>query len=91
MSYTLSLSPEAKDFLFSLQAKQFKQVASAVFMLMNDPFPHDSKELRGYPGFWRKDIGEYRIIYGIDKDTVMIDVIDKRNDDAIYKRFARKY
>ena len=91
MNYMLSISPEANDFLFSLQAKQFKQVATAIFMLMNDPFPHDSQEMKGYPDFRRKDIGEYHIIYGIEKNFVVIDVIDKRNDDAIYKRFTRKH
>jgi mRNA interferase RelE/StbE len=85
------MSPDASDFLFVLQAKQFKQIASAIFMLMDDPFPHDSQELRGYPGFRRKDVGEYRIIYGVQDGTVLIDVIDKRNDDTVYKRFSRKH
>ncbi|GHV31231.1 hypothetical protein FACS1894167_13280 [Synergistales bacterium] len=91
MSYLLSMSPDADNFLFALQAKQFKQVAGAIFMLMEDPFPQDSQELKGYPGFRRKDIGEYRVIYGVQDDTVLIDVIDKRNDDAVYRRFTRKH
>ena len=91
MSYLLSMSPDADDFLFSLQAKQFKQIAGAIFMLMNDPFPSDSQVLNGYPGFRRKDVGEYRIVYGVEDNLVMIDVIDKRNDGSIYKRFERKH
>ncbi|MDR1579548.1 MAG: type II toxin-antitoxin system RelE/ParE family toxin [Synergistaceae bacterium] len=91
MNYKLSVSPEAIDFLFAPQAKQFKQIARAIFTLMGEPFPHDSQELKGYPDFRRKDVGEYRIIYGVQDDTVLIDVIDKRNDDAMYRRFARKH
>ncbi len=91
MKYRLSMSPDADGFLFALQAKQFKQVAGAIFLLANDPFPRDSQELKGYPGFRRKDIGEYRVIYGVENDTVMIDVIDKRNDGSVYKRFSRKH
>ena len=91
MSYLLSMSPDADDFLFSLQAKQFKQIAGAIFTLMNDPFPNDSQLLNGYPGFRRKDVGEYRIIYGVEGNLVIIDVIDKRNDGSIYKRFERKH
>ena len=90
MNYLLSMSADADDFLFSLQAKQFKQVAGAIFMLINDPFPNDSRILKGYPGFRRKDAGEYRIVYSIEGNIVMIDVIDKRNDDSIYKRLDRK-
>jgi mRNA-degrading endonuclease RelE of RelBE toxin-antitoxin system len=85
------MSQDADGFLFALQAKQFKQVAKSVFMLMEDPFPPDSQELKGYPGFRRKDVGEYRIIYGIQGNVVLIDIIDKRNDDAMYKRFTRKH
>jgi mRNA-degrading endonuclease RelE of RelBE toxin-antitoxin system len=85
------MSPDAEDFLFALQAKQFKQIAKAVFMLMNEPFPQDSQELRGYPGFRRKDVGEYRIVYGVQGDTILVDVIDKRNDDTVYRRFSRKH
>jgi mRNA interferase RelE/StbE len=91
MNYLLSISPDTDDFLFSLQAKQFKQVAGAIFMLMNDPFPNDSQILKGYPGLRRKDVGEYRIIYGVEGNLVMIDVIDKRNDDSIYRGFGRKH
>ncbi|MDR1391381.1 MAG: type II toxin-antitoxin system RelE/ParE family toxin [Holosporales bacterium] len=91
MSYKLSISPDADDFLFALQGKQFKQIVKAVFMLMDDPYPQDTQELKGYPGFRRKDVGEYRLIYGIQGDTVSIDVIDKRNDDTVYRRFSRKH
>ena len=87
----LAMSPEAIDFLFSLQAKQFKQVAGAIFLLAKDPFPHDSAELKGYPEFRRKDVGEFRVVYGIREDVVIVDVIDRRNDDAVYRRFSRKH
>jgi len=90
MSYLLSVSPDADDFLFSLQAKQFKQVAGAICMLMSDPFPNDSQILRGYPRFRRKDVGEYRIIYGVEDNLIMIDAIGKRNDGNVYKSFGRK-
>ena len=84
------MSPDADDFLFSLQAKHFKQIAGAIFMLMDDPFPNDSQVLKGCPGLRRKDVGEYRIIYGVEDNLVKIDVIDKRNDGSVYKRFERK-
>ena len=91
MSYMLSMSTDADNFIFALQAKQFKQVAKAIFMLMENPFPQDSQELKGYPDFRRKDVGEYRIIYGVQEDIVLIDIIDKRNDDTVYRRFLRKH
>jgi mRNA-degrading endonuclease RelE of RelBE toxin-antitoxin system len=35
---------------------------------MEDPFPPDSRRLVGFP-YHRADIGEYRIVYRVDKDT----------------------
>jgi len=35
------------------------------------------------------DIGEYRIVYRIEDDTVGICLIGKRNDSEVYKRFKR--
>jgi mRNA interferase RelE/StbE len=44
--------------------------------------------LKGYP-FRRTDIGEYRIVYRIDGETVKIPLINKRNDDQVYKALKR--
>ena len=55
---------------------------------MANPKPHDSKELKGYP-YRGTDIGEYRIIYRVEKDVLKIALVDKRNDSAIYRRLAR--
>jgi hypothetical protein len=40
------MSPQARDFLFSLRAKQFKQVASAIFSPLDEPRPHGPTRFR---------------------------------------------
>ena len=56
-----------------------------------DPRPADSKSLKGYPGFYRVDSGEYRIIYRFvpEDDLVEIILVGKRNDDEVYKQFEQ--
>ena len=74
----------------ALQSKQFKQVGTAMLGLLHDPLPHDSASLQGAThGERRVDVGEYRIIYSIDGDTVEVLVIGKRNDDGVCKKWAR--
>lgn len=86
----LALANEAKKSLFLLQAKQFKQVAVSMLNLLSDPYPHDSASLKGAANRERRvDVGEYRIIYSVAGDAVEILVIGKRNDDEVYKRWAR--
>ncbi len=85
----LSLTHKAQDFLKALQAKPFKQITMGIIELTQNPQPHDSKALKGYTGLFRKDSGEYRIIYRYDDSTIYIMLIGKRNDDEVYKQLER--
>ncbi|BAP57130.1 plasmid stabilization system [Thioploca ingrica] len=87
--YKLDISKKAFDFIKNLQAKQFKQVQIAILELLKNPTPHDSKALVNYPNLFRKDIGEYRVVYRYDTEVVYIMLVDKRNDDEIYKQLKR--
>lgn len=69
--------------------KQFRQIVKKVFALLADPHPHDSQELKGYP-FLRNDVGEYRIIYDIQENTLRVVLLGKRNDSEIYKDLSNK-
>lgn len=79
------ITRSAGNFIASLPPKQFKQVVSKVLELGKNPRPNDSEKLKGFD-FYRVDIGEYRIIYSFDDKSVIIREINKRNDDAIYKK-----
>lgn len=81
------------DFLKGLQPKIAAQIAKKVLALNVDPLPNDSKQLIGYPGYYRVDSGEYRIIYSFnpEEDLVEIILVGKRNDDEAYKKIERLF
>ncbi|MEG4121717.1 type II toxin-antitoxin system RelE/ParE family toxin [Microcoleus sp. N9_B4] len=81
------------DFLKGLQPKIAAQIAKKVLALNVDPLPNDSKQLIGYPGYYRVDSGEYRIIYSFnpEEDLVEILLVGKRNDDEVYKKLERLF
>ncbi|MCZ0903704.1 type II toxin-antitoxin system RelE/ParE family toxin [Microcoleus sp. HI-ES] len=81
------------DFLKGLQPKIAAQIAKKVLALNVDPLPNDSKQLIGYPGYYRVDSGEYRIIYrfNTEEDLVEILLVGKRNDDEVYKKLERLF
>jgi len=85
---TLDITKDVRDFLNRLDPKRFKQVANKLFSLMENPEPADSSQLKGYP-YRRTDIGEYRIIYRLEKGGVRVALIGKRNDDEVYRTLAR--
>ncbi|MEQ9672307.1 type II toxin-antitoxin system RelE family toxin [Coleofasciculus sp. G2-EDA-02] len=79
------------DFLKGLQPKIAAQIAKKVLALNVDPLPTDSKQLSGYPDYYRVDSGEYRIVYPFNpnQDLVEVILVGKRNDDDVYKRLER--
>jgi mRNA interferase RelE/StbE len=81
----LLVSKKAQKFLDDLPPKQFRQIMKKVFALLENPRPHDSEELRGYP-FLRNDVGEYRIIYDVQGDTLLLILVGKRNDAEVYRQ-----
>ncbi|MBI4309601.1 MAG: type II toxin-antitoxin system RelE/ParE family toxin [Candidatus Omnitrophica bacterium] len=85
---SLDLTHQAKNFLDQLDPKRFRQVARKIFSLMENPRPPDSRPLQGFP-FLRADIGEYRIVYRIEGNCLKVALIDKRNDDEVYKKLSR--
>jgi mRNA interferase RelE/StbE len=91
MTYKLDLTKDALKFIEKLEPKHFKQVVNKVLSLLENPQPNDSKKLIGYDDYFRVSVGEYRVIYRIDKEEIVkIALIGKRNDDEVYKQFQRK-
>ncbi|MBD2177534.1 type II toxin-antitoxin system RelE/ParE family toxin [Pseudanabaena sp. FACHB-1998] len=84
----INLSRQAAKRLKKLPDKHAKQVATKITELLSNPYPQDSLRLKGYP-YHRADIGEYRIVYYVEEQTLEILLIDKRNDDEVYKQLKR--
>jgi mRNA interferase RelE/StbE len=86
----LTMSKQALKTCASLDARQYRQVVSAVLNLLINPEPHDSEALRGARrGERRLDVGEYRVIYAVVGETIEILVVGKRNGDEVYRIWER--
>jgi mRNA interferase RelE/StbE len=84
-SFSLRIAKPAVKFLKDLPLKDFKQVMIKVISLQSDSRPNDCKALKGYPGGYRVDQGEYRILYTFEDETINIFRIGKRNDGEVYR------
>ena len=83
------LTNDAIRFLKKRDNKQFLQSLGAISNLCADPRPHDSISM-GNGSHFRKDVGEFRVIYRFDQNTMYITVVGNRNDSAAYQEFDRK-
>ena len=43
--------------------------------------------MKGYPGFFRLRVGDYRIIYTVDNGQLIVRVVDAGNRGQIYNRY----
>lgn len=86
--HKLGLSRRARDFLDDLPAKPFRQVALRIFDLLKEPRAPDTAHLTGQP-YRRADVGEYRVVYRVEGDTVLVVLVGKRNDAEVYKQLRR--
>lgn len=85
----LDLTHDALKFLDGLPPRQFRQVVTRIFALMGNPRPHDSKSL-ARSDYKRADVGEYRIVYRFERETLFVALVGKRNDSEVYKRLNRE-
>jgi mRNA interferase RelE/StbE len=86
---TLALNSDLVNGLPNLPPKQYRQVVGAILELLNDSRPHYSKQLSGSP-YLRLAVGEYRVIYRDDEETVHVVLVGKRNDSEVYRALQRK-
>ena len=88
--YTLQIEKDVIKSLEKLPPKIFRQVIFKILALQQTPLPNDCKPIG--PGY-RVDSGEYRILYFLDHPAQLVQIvlIAKRNDDDVYRQFARRF
>ena len=86
----IDLRRDAVRFLRKLPPKHERQVVRKIAELGDNPEPHNSKQLKGSMSTFRRlSVGEYRVIYRVEGDTLRIYLVGKRNDADVYRRFER--
>jgi mRNA interferase RelE/StbE len=87
----ITLSKHSAKFLNKLSSgKESNQITMKTKQLAANGHLNDSRKLKGVlSDFHRVDIGEFRIIYRIENDSLFILAIGKRNDSEVYKTAER--
>lgn len=85
MSYAVTLRPAARRALKQLDKPVQKRIAEALRALADVPRPAGVRALTGAHGFLRVRVGDYRIIYTVDDDKLVILVLDIGHRSVIYR------
>ncbi len=83
-TYRIELRPAAVRALRKLDLQVRPRIQGAIALLAEDPRPPSSRALRGRPGF-RVRVGDYRIIYTVEDDVLLVVIITLGHRRDVYE------
>ena len=84
MSYQVTLKIRAIKALQHINEPYYSNIKAAIYNLSENPRPHGFKKLKGRNGY-RIRVADYRIIYDIFDEILIVDVIDLGHRKDIYE------
>ena len=88
MKYSVNITRNAEKELKSLDPKIADRIGSRLLILKDNPKSPKSKHLKGTT-FYRLRIGDYRVIYNIDHEIKIIDILSIGHRKEIYRQLRR--
>jgi len=85
MTYTVLIERYAQKQLMKLSIAEIFVIKQAIASLADNPRPTGCKKLKGEPA-WRIRVGNFRVIYEIDDDKVIVIVIAIGHRKNVYKK-----
>ena len=86
MIYEVTLAPAAARQLRKFDPQVRRRVQAAIELLADDPRPPTATRLVGGAGEWRVRTGDYRIIYEIEENRLLVLVLNVGHRREIYQR-----
>jgi mRNA interferase RelE/StbE len=83
--YQIELTRTARRALDSLPTKVQKQIDRQIRALAKNPYAPGSKKLRGAEGFHRIRVGDYRILYIVEADCLVIVIVTIGHRREVYR------
>ena len=85
MTYSIALAPPAARQLRKFDPQVRRRIQAAHELLATEPRPPAATRLVGGSGEWRVRTGDYRIIYEIEDDRLLILVLRVGHRREIYQ------
>ena len=83
-TFVVRIEKTPRKFLKTLQISEKKRIDAALTLLAENPIPPKSKKLNGRDGY-RIRVGDFRIIYEIQKNVLVVLIIDIGHRREIYR------
>ena len=84
MTYGITLAPPAARQLRKFDPDARRRIQAALELLARDPRPPAATRLVGGSGEWRVHTGDYRIVYEINDDQLLVLVVRMGRRREVY-------
>jgi mRNA interferase RelE/StbE len=84
MTYSISFSKQAFKHLEKINEPFYSHIKKSIIELADNPRPQGYKKLKGRDSF-RIRVGNYRVIYDIFDDELVVDIITLGHRKDIYE------
>lgn len=86
MKYQVEISESAEKFLEKVPKKDRLRILEKIDALEQDPMPLGSLKLHGYKEtLYRVRSGDYRVVYSIKKDVLVVLVVEIGHRREVYR------
>lgn len=86
MTYRVDIAPTALRQLRKLDPAARRRVQAAIELLSQEPRPSGAKKLVGGKGEWRVRTGQYRIVYEVHDQVLVVLVVAVGHRRDLYQR-----
>jgi mRNA interferase RelE/StbE len=87
MTYAIEFSTSAAKAVDKLEKARRQRIVGVIELLSVDPRPPGAKMLRGGElGRWRVRVGDYRIVYAIEDDLLLVLILRVAHRREVYDR-----
>lgn len=83
MQYEILFDKPAQKFILKQTQSQRVRLLAAIQKL---PDEGDRKAMRGYPGYYWLRVGDYRVIYTVENNQLIVRVVNIGNRGDVYKK-----
>ena len=84
MAYTIEFRNKVLKALVKINEPYYAAIKKQIYDLADNPRPKGCRKLKGRKGY-RIRVGDYRVIYEIFDDILLIDVVDLGHRKEIYE------
>lgn len=77
--------PAADKALRTLRLKPQRRIVAATEALADDPRPHGSVKLHGTDDLWRIRVSQYRVVYSIQNEALIVMVLHVAHRRDVYR------